>query len=51
MITQYGEYMLYEPKTNELTFIELDISSQAVAIQALKTGEDGQLYMGGYQRG
>ncbi|MFJ7935646.1 hypothetical protein [Sporosarcina sp. NPDC096371] len=51
MVTQYGEFMLYEPTTNDMKFIELDISSQAVAIQALETGHDGKLYMGGYQRG
>ncbi len=51
MVTQYGEYILYEPTSNTVEFIELDISSQAVAIQALHSGEDGKLYMGGYQRG
>lgn len=51
MVTQYGEYMLYNPKTNEMTFISLDLASTAVAIQSLKSGPDGKLYMGGYQRG
>ncbi|MBS4208178.1 hypothetical protein [Bacillus sp. FJAT-50079] len=51
MITQYGEYMHYDPIKNELNFIELNIASQSVAIQALETGHDGRLYMGGYQRG
>jgi hypothetical protein len=51
MVTQYGEYMLFNPETNEVRFIALDISSQAVAIQSLKAGFDGKLYMGGYQRG
>ena len=51
MVTQYGEFMLYNPTSNSVKFIELDISSQAVAIQALETGHDGKLYMGGYQRG
>src|SRR5690606_12648454 len=51
MVTQYGEYMLYDPISNTIEFIELDLSSQAVAIQALHSGEDGKLYMGGYQRG
>ncbi|RDW20647.1 FIMAH domain-containing protein [Oceanobacillus chungangensis] len=51
MITQYGEYMQYEPDNNDLSFIPLDIASQSVAIQALETGHDGKLYMGGYQRG
>lgn len=51
LVTQYGEFMHYNPKTNQVTFTELDIASSAVAIQALKTGPDGNLYMGGYQRG
>ncbi len=51
MVTQYGEFVLYNPISNELKFVELDISSQSVAIQALETGHDGKLYMGGYQRG
>jgi len=51
MVTQYGEYVLYNPLTNELRFVALEIASQAVAIQALRTGFDGRLYMGGYQRG
>ncbi|SDN56785.1 PQQ-like domain-containing protein [Psychrobacillus sp. OK028] len=51
MVTQYGEYIQYNPTNNTVEFIELDISSQAVAIQALHSGEDGKLYMGGYQRG
>ncbi|WP_062109054.1 carbohydrate binding domain-containing protein [Bacillus niameyensis] len=51
MITQYGEYMLYHPETNDMMFINLDLAATSVAIQALKTGEDGNLYMGGYQRG
>ena len=51
MVTQYGEFILYDPTSNNVKLIELDISSQAVAIQALETGHDGKLYMGGYQRG
>ncbi|MER2236822.1 MAG: hypothetical protein ABS892_01995, partial [Psychrobacillus sp.] len=51
MITQYGEYILYEPIKNEITFIDMDIASQSVEIQALEAGQDGKLYMGGYQRG
>ncbi|WP_186668410.1 S-layer homology domain-containing protein [Sporosarcina sp. BP05] len=51
MVTQYGEFMYYEPINNDMKFVKLDISSQAVAIQALETGHDGKLYMGGYQRG
>ncbi|OCA81457.1 hypothetical protein A8F94_21485 [Bacillus sp. FJAT-27225] len=51
MVTQYGEYMLYHPETNELSFVMLDLAATAVAIQSLETGPDGKLYMGGYQRG
>ncbi|MER2260472.1 MAG: carbohydrate binding domain-containing protein [Psychrobacillus sp.] len=51
MITQYGEYILYEPIKNEITFIDMNIASQSVEIQALEAGQDGKLYMGGYQRG
>ncbi|MFE7062871.1 carbohydrate binding domain-containing protein [Sutcliffiella sp. NPDC057660] len=51
MVTQYGEYMLYHPDTNELSFVALDLAATAVAIQALEAGPDGKLYMGGYQRG
>ncbi len=51
MITQYGEYILYEPVNNEITFIDMNITSQSVEIQALEAGQDGKLYMGGYQRG
>ncbi|KKK39897.1 hypothetical protein WQ57_01060 [Mesobacillus campisalis] len=51
MVTQYGEYMLYHPETNELSFVMLDLAATAVAIQALESGPDGRLYMGGYQRG
>lgn len=51
IVTQYGEYMLFDPVENKMTFLELDIASQAVAIQSLETGHDGRLYMGGYQRG
>ncbi|MEH7388072.1 WD40 repeat domain-containing protein, partial [Bacillus sp. JJ1521] len=50
-ITQYGEYMLFNPETNELNFVALDLAATAVAIQSLETGPDGKLYMGGYQRG
>lgn len=51
MVTQYGEYMLYDPIDNWLKFVKLEIAEQSVAIQALETGQDGNLYMGGYQRG
>lgn len=52
MVTQYGEYMLFDPADNWLSFIELEIDSQPVRIQALKSwNKDGKLYLGGYQRG
>ncbi|WP_052342791.1 carbohydrate binding domain-containing protein [Bacillus sp. EB01] len=51
MVTQYGEYMLYHPETNEFSFVMLDLAATAVAIQSLESGPDGKLYMGGYQRG
>lgn len=51
IVTQYGEYMLYDPVDNELTFIALDIAMDAVGIQSLEAGPDGRLYLGGYQRG
>lgn len=52
MVTQYGEYILYDPVDNWLSFIELEIDSQPVRIQALKSWKkDGKLYLGGYQRG
>lgn len=51
IITQYGEYILYDPTDQWLSFIELEISPQPVAIQALEKGTDGRIYLGGYQRG
>lgn len=52
MITQYGEYWYYNPKDNSIKFVDLDIASQYVRIQALESGPmDGRIYMGGYQRG
>lgn len=52
IITQYGEYMLFDPADNWISFVILEIAPQPVNIQSLKTGEmDGRLYMGGYQRG
>ncbi|GIP37255.1 hypothetical protein J31TS4_05350 [Paenibacillus sp. J31TS4] len=51
MVTQYGEYMLFDPADRWLSFVKLDISAQSVAIQSLEAGPDGNLYMGGYQRG
>ncbi|WP_251552222.1 carbohydrate binding domain-containing protein [Neobacillus muris] len=50
-VTQYGEYMQYNPRMNSLSFVALDLAATAVAIQSLETGPDGKLYMGGYQRG
>ncbi|WP_309120480.1 hypothetical protein [Paenibacillus sp.] len=51
MITQYGEYILIDPKDKWMSFVELEIGAQPVGIQSLKTGFDGRIYMGGYQRG
>lgn len=51
MVTQYGEYILYDPSDNSVTFVELEISPQPVRIQAIESGIDGRLYFGGYQRG
>ncbi|MDF2650210.1 MAG: hypothetical protein K0Q73_6015, partial [Paenibacillus sp.] len=52
IVTQYGEYILYDPADNWLSFVELKISAQPVRIQAIETGPmDGRLYLGGYQRG
>lgn len=51
LLTQYAEYMLIEPKSGAVDFISLNVSMQAVDIQALELGFDGRLYMGGYQRG
>ena len=51
MVTQYGEYILYDPTDQWLSFIELEIEPAPVRIQAIKTGMDGRIYLGGYQRG
>ncbi|MGI2294753.1 S-layer homology domain-containing protein [Paenibacillus sp. GXUN7292] len=51
MVTQYGEYMLYDPVDNWVSLIELEIDPQPVRIQGVETGIDGRMYMGGYQRG
>ncbi|RKN86221.1 S-layer homology domain-containing protein [Paenibacillus ginsengarvi] len=51
MVTQYGEYMLYDPTDHWLSFVELAIEPQPVRIQGIERGFDGRLYFGGYQRG
>lgn len=52
MVTQYGEYILYDPADNWTSFIELEISAQPVRIQSMEVSpKDGRLYFGGYQRG
>lgn len=51
MVTQYGEYILYDPADHWLSFIELEIDPAPVRIQALELGMDGRIYLGGYQRG
>lgn len=52
MVTQYGEYMLYDPTDNWISFVELEIAAQPVRIQSMDVSpKDGRLYFGGYQRG
>ena len=51
MVTQYGEYILYDPIDHWVSFVELEIDPQPVRIQGIEVGFDGRLYMGGYQRG
>lgn len=51
MITQYGEYILIDPEDRWVKFVPLELEAQPVGIQSLRTGPDGRLYMGGYQRG
>lgn len=51
MVTQYGEYILYDPIDHWVSFVELEIDPQPVRIQGIELGFDGRLYMGGYQRG
>ncbi len=52
MVTQYGEYFLYDPADGAMEAVTLAIDPQPVRVQALKTGPmDGRLYLGGYQRG
>ncbi|MBO1005319.1 FIMAH domain-containing protein [Pseudogracilibacillus auburnensis] len=51
MITQYGEYILIDPRDKWMQFIELEIDAQPVNIQSMERGFDGRIYLGGYQRG
>jgi len=51
IVTQYGEYMWYDPTDGSATFVSLEIDPQPVRIQAFEVGFDGRLYFGGYQRG
>lgn len=51
MLTQYGEYILIDPRDKWMQSIELEIDAQPVNIQSMEMGFDGRIYMGGYQRG
>lgn len=51
IVTQYGEFMLFDPADNSLLFLELETEPAPVRVQAVELGMDGRIYLGGYQRG
>lgn len=51
IITQHGEYFHFNPESNQVNFIQLEIKETYVALQSLLAGKNELLYLGGYQRG
>ena len=49
-VTNFTEYFLYDPLTNEKENIYPDIVPQGIAIHSLEFGVNDKLYMGGYHR-
>jgi hypothetical protein len=50
-LTEFGEYIIYDPQDNSLEVTYPQVQPQGVLIQSLESGPNGNLYVGGYQGG
>jgi outer membrane protein assembly factor BamB len=50
-LTEFGEFLQYNPKDHALEIKYPKVEPQGVLVQSLETAPDGRLYIGGYQGG